>query len=288
MPRPFRINLAPMVMVLALSAPAQASPIQLLLTSGVTRGSSGTVERDSVFISEDGVTASGTASADQTFGVEFSNSAESTGSVDASTGQLRFSLDGTYTCNAEVCGAGYSASALATVAETFLVSGTGTLTSVMLVEAAWDSPRYNFTSTMSLSSGGNRDGDQVAFTYEPSQNMTGSGVSQLLMTELSFNGALNQAVSAQWRLQGDISATDSEDGQSTTGFMNAANTATFFVFASEGLTFSANDENFLSNAAYPNLDNPAPVPLPAGLPLLLAGLGVFGVMGGRRKRLAAA
>lgn len=254
------------VAIFLLPASASASTVELLLTAdaGLDRASS--YFREDTLYGADSFTVLGSQKD------IYEASTFASGSASAERGQLRFLIDGTYTCEVENCGASYGASALSRVDETFLVSGTGTLTAVMQVDANWLATRYNFAASMSLSAAtGARAGDEISYNYISSSG--GRVVNDMLLAEISFTNAVNVNVNAFWRMQGDISAASSYAGVRDAGFMNASNTGTFFVSASDGLSFTAGDAGFLSDAAYPDLVEPAPVPLPAGAALMLSALG---------------
>lgn len=221
------------------------------------------------------------------------NEADYFASVNAATGELRFSLNGSFSsfCEGNLvtpCGSGsYDARAFTSVSETFTVSGTGTLRSVMQVDALWSSPNYNFVADLSLFGGASVfDTDSVNFAtgglgVSTNGSEDGTNVDRLISAEIEIFDATDLVIDASWRMFGGISAIGVDDGLSVNGFLNASNTGTFFVFASDGLTFAPSNTAFLSNPAF--LDAPAPIPVPAALALLLTALAGLGGIASRRR-----
>jgi hypothetical protein len=157
----------------------------------------------------------------------------------------------------------------------------------MQVDALWSSPQYNFVDDLSLFGGGSIfDTDSVNFATGGlgvliNGSEDGTSIDRLISAEVEIFGAENLELTASWRLFGGIYAIGVNDGQRVRGFLNASNTATFFISASDGLIFTPSNEAFLSDPAF--LDEPSPIPVPAALPLLFTAFtGLGGIASYRR------
>ena len=213
--------------------------------------------------------------------------------ADATTGQMRFLLNGYYqafctnVAPSQCVTGSYWANALTSVTESFRVTGTGVLRAVMQVDAFWDAPNYGFVSDVRLYGGSLFDTDNLSYaTGGGGDTQDGRFVNRLLTAEVALVDAVDLDLTASWFMNGGISAIGGFDGPRSRGYLNASNTATFFLEAGEGLTISGTSSGFLSQPAY--LDPVTAVPLPAGLSLLLTSLATLAGLGARRRARAAA
>ena len=183
-----------------------------------------------------------------------------------------------------------SASASARLEETYTVSGTGTLTVSMLVDGNWDlsrpvipgipDPEPIWQVQADIAIGTTRDFLCLGTSCGPSldQSPSGSITDYLLTATADFTGGGTQIVRITSQLLMQIGTGN--------GFIDFGNTAKLLVEASDGLTITPSDPDFLSNPAFlagsaPGTPPIAPIPLPAAGWLLIAGLGGLGLLRAR-------
>lgn len=187
------------------------------------------------------------------------------------------------------------ASAIASVSETFLAVGTGTITAFMAVSGAYDLATQSriFPADGSVSTGdlsfqisaflsvsmGSSAGTDIL--YDPMNDCipvacpTKSGsISDTLIANLLVPNGTSVTIFSQLVAQ-------IINGE---GFIDLSHTAYLLITTSPGLTLIPNDARFLSNPAF----GASPVPLPASLPLLAAGVASLGFTGWRKRRQAVA
>ncbi|MFM2354392.1 MAG: hypothetical protein RLZZ528_128 [Pseudomonadota bacterium] len=216
-------------------------------------------------------------------------------SANLSTGQIKASVGGsagTYYTNiltAPVIGQELSVVASSVMSDTFTVSGTGTVRFDLAYDGFWDlspqpylsccdsfgnpvagtfSPMWFAFGSLTLGSNGVVAGDQFAFSHS-TDPLTGAASGVLSISATLIDG-FTYGISAALDVLMNYAS----------GTVDFANTATLSYFASPGVTLTFSDPLFLS--VDPNA--PAPVPLPAGVFLLGAGLIALGAL--RRRKQA--
>ena len=192
--------------------------------------------------------------------------ASSESSVDIVTGKLRSRSEASSNSSLDFPNESGSSSTVL-LDETFTVVGNGTVTVAMAYDGFWsvvpklvDTPSLGAGINLALGNRGNVDSQSFSLTNSTVGN---SG---------STAGTLNTSVAA---LNGDtltLHALLTTEISRGIGSIDFANTATLSFILSPGLTLKFSDDRFLSGTS-----NPSPVPLPAGLPLLVSAIGAFGI-----------
>lgn len=192
-------------------------------------------------------------------------------SVNSSTGEIKTRAATSFGAFPAEAGA----SAQGGISEQIGVSGSGTVTATIAYDGFWDLiPYYDF--------------DPESYQYNIQGSLTLSSSRGLLSSDTVFVGR-DQGPNGS--VDGILEATiDVSDGdtlgiftfwlsQIVTGYgvVDFSNTATLFLLASDGVSLSFSDPDFLSETP----DAPAPIPLPAGLVLLLSALAALGAAKGR-------
>jgi hypothetical protein len=196
-------------------------------------------------------------------------SAITSGSADIVSGKLRSRSEANSAANGTVPIESYSNTEIA-LNETFTVSGNGTVSASLVYDGFWSVvPLFTGTfagfgaqTTVTLGNTVNGNVSADDFFIEPFPNgNTGSAAGELTAQLLVADGD-TIALSAVLRtsvLQGK-------------GFVDFSNTSVLSLILSPGITLKFSDDRFLSGAT-----NPSPVPLPAGLPLLVVAIGAFAI-----------
>lgn len=269
------------ITALTLGAASTGSAATLQLNGSVSVSGGGGFVQDFTFDTEETLFLSDTLMAASNASPSAgSASSLSQASIDAQTGQMRFSLTGqrealSGNCSISGCGANFAASSLTRIVEDVTLSGTGTLTMFMQVDAFWSAPGYDFNAfTAVFGSGGTTDVGNGNINLN-SANSDATSATGLLTSTISYDSEAERDFTLTWGIQGLINSGNSAS-LNESGFLDASNTATIFFEATDGLIVSGVTDGFLSNAAFLNDTDVAPVPLPTSLTLLLAALsGIF-------------
>jgi hypothetical protein len=270
-----------MVFTFLLAAASSVSAATLVLNGTVSsRGGDGIVD-DISFNTEETLFLSETLTAESNSGFNTGSAiSNSLASIDAQTGQMRFSLKGQReavagNCAVTGCLAAFGASSLTRIIESITLSGTGTLTMSMQVDAFWSAPRYAFSAFTSAFGSANTIDIGNSNININSINSNATSVFRLLTTTITYDSVAESDFILTWGIQGLMNSADSTN-LSESGFLDASNTATIFFEATDGLNVSGVTDGFLSNPAFLDATNVTPVPLPGSLPLMLAALsGIF-------------
>lgn len=167
--------------------------------------------------------------------------------------------------------------------EEFILNGTGTFTIYALVDAIWSAPQIGFSFNLGIwGAQSSADSYQVDTSGLPgnhdydSISTTGSVTDHLLKVSVDLWDAQNLSLFPWLQLNASLAT------WSSPAFLDASHTAQFQFETSAGLTATPTTVGFLEESTF-GLPPIAPVPLPAGLPLLGAGLLAFGGFRMRRR-----
>jgi hypothetical protein len=196
-------------------------------------------------------------------------SASTFGSVDIVSGKLRAKIVATNEANG-IDPIESSGSTGILLNETITVSGSGSISALLAYDGFWSvSPTFPSTAAVYLAQTTITLGNTVTGNVSEEGFVVNS-------SEDSGAGSARGVLTAQLNVtDGDIialSAVLSTVIVSGEGFIDFSNTATMSFVLSPGITLKFSDNRFLSGTT-----NPSPVPLPAGLPLLVSAIGAFGI-----------
>lgn len=241
-------------------------------------------------------------------GEQFSYSATSEASGDTATGELKTRTAAEAEATGIVAGTdatsvfspGFSAGAR--ISEVFTLNGSGTASFNMFVDVEWDGDVL-FNGSIrgqNLDTGENfflANEDTVRVEtgfFSDDDPLTGSIENQLVTLNIDFVDALDTQLEIFWNIGGFVYTSDfclvdfnpecDEPDQFSRGLLDASSTANIFFSGSENLSVVATSNGFLSDSRFQTYmpdTGPSPVPLPAGLPLLLAGLLGLGLVSRR-------
>jgi hypothetical protein len=178
--------------------------------------------------------------------------------------------------------------------ENFFVSGTGTVTIGLSIDATWNAPEWllqnsvSFFETSGLTGGGVQTNSGF---YATSPNGTsGSLFDEILELSFAVDAPSGGMIEFTWFLGGVVSSVVPGVGDFLTGDFGLDYSATIFVRTDGGVTATPQTAGFLAGPGSGGTDpDPGPevnvIPLPASALLLLAGLGGLGALR-RSKRLA--
>ncbi|WP_290687315.1 MULTISPECIES: hypothetical protein [unclassified Haematobacter] len=275
--------------------PAEAATI-----SGSFIGSTGSVGPDTQFsvtedwedVTSDTYVLSKSGAASGVFG---SGAFAATVSGNTTTGEIKADLRVSRSGEPDVSPIPHISTWLS-IAEEFLLTGTGTFSVYALVDAAWSFPdQGTFQFGLRTWPSGNHYAmghddffvdtsgtpETVAGGQHDSFSKSGSVTDHLLMASVDIRDADNALQYFDFTFNASLTS------WSGRAFLDAGHTATFMFKTTGDLVATPMTPGFLSQS--PLLDsepNPSPVPLPAGVPLLLSGLvALLGL--GRLKRRAA-
>ena len=195
------------------------------------------------------------------------SSASATASANTVTGELKAAVA---TDHQTVAGAGGGASGIASasISETFILNGSGSLSASMLFDLNWAvSGSWQAQAKVSFD---NIFSDTLVLNGSNS-GQTGSIDDYALSFSQSYTNVENLSVSVIW----SIFVQDLGSANSGSSLLDASNTGTIWYQTSAELSASPQDDQFLSAAVYPEdlADAGTPVvPLPEAGWLLAAGL----------------
>jgi predicted secreted protein len=199
--------------------------------------------------------------------------ASSTSSMSSETGRMRFDLASTVTRGGSAFGASADSSVSLDIAETFTLSGSGSLRVLMNYEFSAEGNRISYFAGIFAPGGvGGLNPSTFQIDVEPVTGFFGGIVEQVFDISAETTPLVLPVL---WQLRGQ--ATQVGIGSSN---IRASNTATISFEASSGLFVTTADPNFLSAT----VSDITPVPLPASALLLLAGFSAMSVLGFRRGR----
>lgn len=265
------------------SAPAYSATISVSTDTLAGTNETGRDEQSQFFTGDSAEAPSLSAS---TQAVSGGTNGLSTAFADSDTGVLRAisSMNGN---SGDGVGFGNS-SASASIVETYLLSGSGTLTASILLDGVWSLTRATiqpgppplpfWQAQAQVSIGPNTQFVPTDFACFG----TACGPSLSTASEGSVDGLLLQVtrdffLTSPTNVNVDFSLfTQLLTGD---GFVNFGNTAKLFVEASDGLTATPSDPDFLSDPAFLQV-----IPVPPALPLMLAGLAALAMIGRAKRR----
>lgn len=194
-------------------------------------------------------------------------------SVNGVTGQLRLGIDAKVdaTPNGERGFANPSINL--TLAETFRLTGSGTITVGMALSADWSATDFYFggcTTYNASAMGGSFNSDCVTHDILTDFS-TGSVANELVTVSFDAPEGTDGTFEVIWRLFAQLNV-GGELGPSEAGFIDALNTANIFVATEGDVVVSPVTAMFLSDPAFGGPVLPTVVPLPASGVLLLGGL----------------
>lgn len=182
-------------------------------------------------------------------------------SADASLGELKIQLSQTNESRFS-----NRLSGLSRIQETFVISGSGTVSFNMTVEADILADRYLFAGA--VQSAGSGPGVRITPTSEQAVSSSSLGTptdlrfSDTIEVVWSFNSVLPTTVGVTWQMTAWVEEAPFVD---KTAMIDAGNTGYISYVASDGITITPSDSRFLAGIQPP--DNPV-IPLPSSLALL--------------------
>jgi hypothetical protein len=269
----------PLALLLGAALPASGATINLNAAGGVSQvgsdsegnpvfggGGEEALSKDSLDAESRTVSFAGAA----TWG---SGAATSLASANATTGALKVRVESTRTGAAVPGLPEAGAWARAEIVQDFTISGAGSFTVGMSVDAFWAAQVFTFAASVLLNMGMLND-----VYIAPPDSETGRIDNHILSTTFESTGGTYD-IQVLWSLFAEANAYSS--AYTTRAMVDASNTGLIFFSTAGDLVATPTTAGFLSNPAYPH-DNPAPVPLPAGLPLLATAM-LGGVALSRRR-----
>lgn len=206
-----------------------------------------------------------------------SGKASGSASANASTGEMKLSVSGERSSSVGFGGGGAVAETI--IRQDFTLSGIGTFNALMEVDVKWNAEFFFFVSQVRISEGfGIIDFIQLDQEKSPA---AGSITNELLVASFEKSNEGTRTVSVEWLMNGFVSASPPAGGN---GFVDASNTGLIFFTTDGTLTATPTTAGFLSNPAFLDDLEPAPVPLPASVGLLSLALASLWI-GRRRPRL---
>lgn len=271
--------------------PASAATVNYQLGAQVKVGNNSAVSTDEVSGGLVPLADNAVQSAAATDSVSFgpgSGSASASYDIDQEAGRFRFGTRTDITAPSSPVASRASANFDLTLAETFTITGTGNITFRLGIDGmlatnttrndGGEGSRYNALIRLAdTSSGFDVLGTDRAFAN------AGVGQTALIDELLEFSVNITESKDYLFNLSLSLTSRVSERGLGNSGssFADFTNTAFLWFEADDTLTVTAADSRFLSNATGGPV---SPVPLPAGMWMLLLGVGGFSIV--RRRQLA--
>ena len=283
--KPFEALILGSVATFGLTSAAQAATLTYdLRTSVISESGDGSSDG---FDTEDRVVTLDGAFTDTSNSSSGFASASSRLSVDPDAGIVRFgsSAESTYDAGNEWYTSG-RALADFSLTETFLVSGDGTVTFSIAIDGFLSKSAAAFVNSTSAQSvlrlgvvdrfgAEERDSFSRELTTAPGATLA---IDELLTASMDLRDG--ETLSFEYRAGLAAFTRANEYETFSAAEANFLNTARISYVTDQGMTLTPSNPTFLSGGS---MEEPiGAVPLPAGLPLLLAGLGALGLAGRRR------
>lgn len=205
--------------------------------------------------------------------------------VNGYTGEIRVGMNANVTATSDGERGGAAAYSLVSLTQAFRVVGSGIMTVGMAVSAEWASPNFGFDACITYN-GTTYGTPGISFKSDClSREVLVDGTMGLIdreFLEISFDVPedTDGFVDFTWMMQGNVGVGGGY-GPSESGFLDAMNTAEIYLRTFGDVTATALTAGFLSDPAFSQPEDPAPVPLPASALMLIAGLGGLAAL--RRK-----
>ncbi len=257
------------ILALCLSLPVDAATIELTVIGNAPGGQF----RDAIMENALEGSVSGRVSGPGLFG---SGVASGSASADLVTGELRYQVDAdvvpSVPCGvgASICAPSALSLAQISIRESFLVTGTGTLTAGLQYDGFLSATSYFHLGNVFLTGG--TSSDLNFYSVDDFTNPAPQGqFSETLFSQVEVRNAVDRPMTVSWQMQGQVNEQNGLAVEGVRSFIDASNTGLMFLQMTGSLAVAGLAEGFLSDPTYGRAVAP-PIPLPASFWLLGAGL----------------